>query len=101
MSGAPWTEEQIYQAAVEDWLEVLAQLWTAVGKPIDAGRLQIYRHALEYMPIGLLELAVARVIRENTYQVVPQPGVIREAAWKELGKPWNLEQQIERWVADR
>ena len=52
-----WTEEEIRQAAVEDWLGVLARLWTAIGKPIEAERLQLYRDALHGVPLGILEKA--------------------------------------------
>ena len=70
------TEEEIHQAAREEWLGILARVWTAIGKPRDADRLDLYGKALADVPLGLLEIAVARVIRENEYSVVPPPGVV-------------------------
>ena len=61
---------------LEEWLGVLAELWTAAGKPLEADRLQVYRQSLGEVPLGLLELAVRRVIRENVVHVVPLPGVV-------------------------
>jgi len=69
-----------YDQMLEEWLEVLAELWTAAGKSLEADRLQVYRQSLGEVPLGLLELAVRRVIRENVYHVVPLPGVVWAAA---------------------
>jgi len=76
-------------------------LWTAAGKPLEADRLEVYRQSLEDVPLGLLELAVRRVIRENVYALVPLPGVIWEAVRRELGEPWDVKQAIEDWVERR
>jgi hypothetical protein len=92
----PMTDEQINQMTIQEWLEMLAQLWTAVGKPIDPERLNVYRQALETIPLRLLELAVRRVIRENQYQVVLLPGAVEEALRKELGGPWEVNLALER-----
>ncbi|MFA5874609.1 MAG: hypothetical protein WC832_11655 [Anaerolineales bacterium] len=35
---------------LEEWLGVLAELWTAVGKPLKADRLQVYRNSLAPAP---------------------------------------------------
>jgi hypothetical protein len=95
------TDEQIHQAALEDWLGVLAELWTAVGKPLDAERLKVYQKSLETIPLGLLELAVLRAIRENTYQLVPPPGALWAALRKELGDPQDVHAAIEAWCEER
>jgi hypothetical protein len=100
MSDEIRTDEQIHQAAMEEWLGILAQLWTAIGKPIDADRLDLYGKALEDVPLGLLESAVARVIRENVYSVVPPPGVVWKAVEKELGNPHDVLAAIEKWKDD-
>jgi len=86
-----------YELALEEWLDVLGELWTAVGKPVDRERLQVYRNALADVPLGLLEVAVRRVIRENTYSVVPPPGAVWEAVRQELGEPQDVRAAIERW----
>ncbi len=65
---------------LEEWLGVLAELWTAAGKPLEADRLKVYRQSLGEVPLGLLERAVRRVIRENVYHVVPLPGVVWAAS---------------------
>jgi hypothetical protein len=94
----PLADEEITRMATQDWLGVLAQLWTAVGKPIDPERLNVYRAALAGVPLGLLELAVVRVLRENQYQVVPLPGLVWEALGKELGSPNDMWMAVEGWV---
>lgn len=86
-----------YDLALEEWLGVLEELWSAVGKPIEPERLQVYRNALTDVPLGLLEAAVQRVIRENTYSVVPPPGAVWEAVRQELGNPQDMRLAIQRW----
>jgi len=93
-----WTEEEIRQAAVEDWLGVLARLWTAIGKPIEAERLQLYREAFHGVPLGILEKAVERVIKGMVYQVVPLPGVVWEAIRTELGDPVDIDKAMKEWL---
>jgi len=82
---------------LEEWLGVLAELWTAAGKALEADRLQVYRQSLGEVPLGLLERAVRRVIRENTYNVVPLPGVVWAAVRQELGEPWDIRMAMEDW----
>ena len=84
-----------------EWLWVLAVLWTAAGKPLEADRLQMYRQSLGEVPLGLLELAVRRVIRENVYHGVPLPGVVWAAVRRELGDPWDVRLAIENWAFSR
>jgi len=36
---------------------VLAELWTAARKSLEANRLEMYRNSLGEVPLGLLELA--------------------------------------------
>jgi len=85
----------------EEWLGILSELWTSVEKPIDPDRLEVYQKTLGEVPLGLLELAVKRVIRENTYQVVPVPGVIWEAVKKELGNPIDVKMAIDDWLDEK
>ena len=49
----------------------------------------------------MLELAVQRVIQENTYNVVPMPGMVWAAVRKELGDPWDVRMAMEDWVDRR
>ena len=42
--------------------------------------MQVYRQSLGEVPLGLLELAVRRVIRENVVHVEPLPGVVWAAS---------------------
>ena len=86
---------------LEEWLGVLAELWTAAGKPLEADRLKVYRQSLGEVPLGLLELAVRRVIRENVYHVVPLTGVVWAAVRREVGDPWYIRLAIEDWAFSR
>lgn len=90
-----------FQTPGEEWLDVLGGLWTSVGKPIDPDRLELYQSSLGEVPLGLLERAVRRVIRENAYPVVPAPGVIWEAVSKELGRPLDVQLAIETWLDEK
>jgi hypothetical protein len=56
------------------------------------------RNLLGEVPLGLLELALRRVIRENTYNVVPLPGVVWAAVRRELGEPCEIGLAMENWV---
>jgi hypothetical protein len=53
------------------------------------------------MLLGMLELAVLRVIRENPYQMVPLPGAVWVAVRKELGNPHDVHAAIEAWCEAR
>ena len=90
-----------FKTPKEEWLAVLSELWTSVEKPIDPDRLEVYQKVLEEVPLGLLELAIKRVIRENDYQVVPVPGVIWAAVRKELGHPYDVSMAIEAWLDEK
>jgi hypothetical protein len=86
---------------LEEWLGVLAELWIAAGKPLEADRLQVYRQSLGEVPLGLLERSVRRVIRENVYYVVPLPGVVWAAVRRELGNPCDVKDAMEQWAESR
>lgn len=94
---APKTDQEIYQAAMEEWLSVLTQLWTAYDKPLDPERLTLYQKMLGEVPLGLLEKAVKRVIREHKYNSVPAVGDVWSAIRKELGNPYDIDQAIQAW----
>jgi hypothetical protein len=91
------TDEQVYEAALEEWTGILAQLWTGIGKSPDDQRLKIYCDQLKDVSLGLLELAISRVMRENTWNVVPPIGTIWQAIRKELGDPHDLEYSLKIW----
>lgn len=93
------TEIEIEQCAKMEWLEVLSGMWEAIGKPLDEKRLQKYVKELNGIPLGLLEKAVSRAIRNSgDYQVVPTISAIWGALRKELGNPYDIDRAIERWV---
>lgn len=98
-----WTEDQIYQAALEEWLGVLSRLWVAFGKPIDPVQMTIYRDMLGRLPLGLLEQAIELTVREHVYNTVPTVAEVWQAARKVLGNPnpHYLDQAIERWEEQR
>jgi hypothetical protein len=91
------SDKEIYDAALEEWTGILAQLWIGIGKPLDPERLKIYRDQLKAVPLGLLELAVSRLFREETWNVVPTVGRIWEAIRKELHDPNNLDEALNGW----
>ena len=82
---------------MNEWVGELVRLWDAVGKPLDASRLEIYQRELGDVPLGLLRLAVSRVIRENTYSNIPPVGTVWAAVRKELGDPHDLMQSMADW----
>ena len=67
-SGAEEEKTEEYDLALEEWLRVLAELWTAAGKALEADRLKVYRQSLGDVPLGLLELAVQRLVRPHLGQ---------------------------------
>lgn len=91
------TDEELYQSALEEWLGVLSRLWIAFDKPLDPERLTIYREALDVLPLGLLDLAVKRVIREHKFNSVPTIADVWSAVRKELHNPPDLERAIHAW----
>lgn len=91
------TDEDIYQAALEEWLGILGQLWTAYDKEIEPDRLEIYRKQFSILPMGLLDVAVTRAIREHTFNSVPTVGEVWQAVRKILGNPSDLDGAIEHW----
>ncbi len=92
------TDGQMLQWMNEEWLRVLVRMWDAVGRPVEAQRLDAYKRALGMVPIGLLELAVARALRENgSYQTIPTPGAVWSAVLDELGRPHDVKGAIECW----
>lgn len=70
--------------AVADWFKILEGLWVGIGKPVDEARLMLYGEELQNIPAGLLELAVKRLRRQNTWLIVPTLGAIFEAISIEL-----------------
>ncbi len=92
------TDGQMLQWMNEEWLRVLVRMWDAVGRPVEAQRLDAYKRALGMVPIGLLELAVAQALRENgSYQTIPTPGAVWSAVLDDLGHPHDIQLAIERW----
>lgn len=91
------TDQEIYQMALEDWLTVLSRLWTAYDKHLDPERLALYQRTLQIVPLGLLENAIDRVIREHVYNSVPTVAEVWTAVRKELGNPHDIEQAIDAW----
>lgn len=98
-------DQGIYDAAMEEWMCVLAQLWEAIDKPLDTKRLKIYRNQLDIVPLGLLDKSVKRVIREHNYSNIPPTGTIWQAVKKELSlagydpgpKGEYLDEALEHW----
>jgi hypothetical protein len=91
------SDDLVYESALEEWMGILARLWTAFDKPLDPERLQIYSQALADVPLGLLEKAVFRVIRNHRFSNVPTVGDVWAAVKAELGNPLDVKQAIEEW----
>lgn len=91
------TDAQILQAAREEWLGVLAQLWIAYDKEIDPDRLELYLRQFGSLPLELLQEGVDRAIREQTFNSVPTIGDLWKAVRAVLGNPLDLGAAIERW----
>jgi len=94
----PMTDEEIRELAAMDWLGVMAKLWSVFGKPLDPDALTIYQEMLDGVPLGLLEKAIRRVVREHKYNSVPTVAEVWTAVRKELGNPEDVDQAIESWV---
>ena len=91
------SDDDLYQDAFKEWLDILAQLWTAFGKTVDDGQMIIYQRSLSVLPLGLLDAAVQRVIREHDFNNVPTVAEVWKAVRKELGNPVDLDRAIEIW----
>ena len=97
------TDESIYREAMTEWVETLAQLWDAVGKPVDTRRLDVYGKQLRNVPLGLLEIGVNYAISNNTYSTVPPVGKVFEGIRKEMSRlnlvrgDGDMDEMIERW----
>lgn len=100
------TDTELHNAAMKEWAGVLAQLWDAYDKPLDANRLKLYKRQFSIIPLGLLERAVDRAIREHSkYNSVPTVGNVWGAVEKELKKDGifvetieSMEEAIEQWT---
>ena len=90
-------DELVYETPLEEWLSVLARLWIAFDKPLDPERLQLYQAELASVPMGLLELAISRTIRNHVYSSVPSIGDVWRSVRAELGNPYDLDQAIQDW----
>src|SRR5690349_3264479 len=95
---APISDGQITQMATDEWVSVLMSMWEAIGKDVDEKRLTIYAKQFSIVPLGLLEKAVGRAIRNNgNYLTVPTVGALWDALRRELGNPRDIDQAIEQW----
>lgn len=96
----PMSDDEIHQAAMSEWLEVLSGLWAAYGKTPDAKQLAIYASVLADVPLGLLEDAIRRVIGQHEYNNVPTAAEIRRAVWEIIGRPrtHDFQAAIENWI---
>jgi hypothetical protein len=99
-------EEQDNTEVFNEWFEVLASMWDAIGKPLDSKRIKIYVHELDIVPLGLLKPAVSWAIRNNgNYQTVPTISAVwsgvREAVKKSgvnISDGETVESAIEKWI---
>lgn len=95
------SDKEIYQIALKDWYGILASMWTAIGKPVDKKRLQIYGKDLSSVPCELLERAIKRIRLNTTFNAIPTIGEIWQAVKIELAQDncTTPEEWIERkWI---
>ena len=78
------TDTEIHQMATADWYSLIESLWIAIGKPVDKRRLLLYGEDLGNVPYGLLERAIKRIRRSQTYTIVPTLGELWNAINTEL-----------------
>lgn len=96
------TDIEIELCAKTERVKILSEMWDAIGKPLDEKRLQKYAKELKGIPLGLLEKAVSRAIRNSgDYQVVPTISAVWKAVRHELGNPYDIDEAIERWMETR
>lgn len=103
------SEEEIHRAAMSEWVEVIAQLWDSVGKPLEEDKAQMrrfetYCKQLSNVPLGLLEIGVNYAIANNTFSVVPPVGKVFDGIRKELIEKVNprpgmdMNEMIDLWL---
>jgi hypothetical protein len=80
------SDAQIQEMAIADWYSILESLWTAIGKPVDKKRMQIYGKDLAIVPCELLERAIKRIRLTSIYSQVPTIGEIWQAVKIELAE---------------
>ncbi len=96
------SDEEINNLMLDEWVKVLAHMWEAIGKPVDEKRLILYCDDFTDVPFSLLDKAVKRAIRNNTYNNVPTIGALWEAVRKEIDLPTvSVEEGIEQWKEKR
>jgi len=95
------SNQTVWDDAALEWSEILEKMWTMIGKPVDEKRLGFYIDELGDIPIGLLEKAVSRAVRNNgQYMTVPSVGAIWNALRAELGNPsGDILEAVEQWAA--
>lgn len=99
-------EEQDTTEVFNEWFEILASMWDAIGKAIDQKRIKVYVHELDTVPLGLLKPAVSWAMRNNgNYQTVPTLGAVwdgvRDAVKKSgvnISDGETDEMAIEKWI---
>lgn len=63
--------KEIYQSLKQEWYNVLMQLWSAFGKPLDEDQFVIYAGKLSDVPLGILEEVIDRTIIAHKFNNVP------------------------------
>lgn len=95
-------DERIQKEACKEWLDCLVKMWDAVDKDVDEKRLAIYVEQFQEIPLGLLEIAVSRAIRNNgSYMSVPSVGALWQAIKQETGDLTHIDviEAVRLWSA--
>lgn len=94
--------DNMQSLAIAEWQSIISGMWDACGKslsqPGEQERFKQYVRQFSNLPLGLLEAACNRAIREmGKYNTIPTIGAVWEAVRKELHNPHDLDWAIENW----
>ena len=89
-----WIRQQAYR----EWVDVLCQLWEAIGKPVNDKQLAVYVKQLGGVPMAILEDVVSALLREHTWNNVPTLGEIWACIRERHGEPENWIVKERPWV---
>jgi len=97
----PKTDDEINEMfrneMLPEWIKALMRLWTAFGKSPTSEMTQVYTEQLGDIPLGLLEIAIKRTIRDHRFSSVPTVHDVWVALARELGNPADIDQAIDAW----
>lgn len=97
-SQKPKSDADVRKMAYREWVDVLCQIWEAIGKPVNDKQLAVYVKQLGDVPMAILEDVVATLLREHTWNNVPTLGEIWACIRERHGEPENWVVKERPWV---